>query len=89
MHYRRSSNRESDDRANNYMPELQDRNSPDGVARGPFDCCHAAAKRTVEFFTAHIRNPNTRRAYAATAREFAGWCESQGMARCATWSMCM
>lgn len=40
----------------------------------------AAARRTLEFFTAHIRNPNTRRAYAATAREFAAWCESQSIA---------
>jgi site-specific recombinase XerD len=39
----------------------------------------AAAKRTVEFFTANIRNSNTRRAYAATAREFAAWCESRGI----------
>jgi site-specific recombinase XerD len=34
----------------------------------------AAARRFVEFFTAHIRNPNTRRAYARAAVEFAAWC---------------
>ena len=34
-----------------------------------------AAKRFVEFFTANIRNPNTRRAYARAAVEFAAWCE--------------
>ena len=39
----------------------------------------AAAKRTIEFFTANIRNPNTRKAYAATAREFAAWCESHSI----------
>lgn len=35
-----------------------------------------AAKRFVEFFTANIRNPNTRRAYARAAVEFAAWCEA-------------
>ena len=38
-----------------------------------------AAKRTLEFFTAHIRNPNTRKAYATAAREFAAWCAEQGV----------
>ena len=38
-----------------------------------------AAKRTLEFFTAHIRNPNTRKAYAAATREFAAWCADQGI----------
>jgi len=34
-----------------------------------------AARRFVEFFTANIRNPNTRKAYARAASEFAAWCE--------------
>lgn len=34
-----------------------------------------ASRRFVEFFTANIRNPNTRRAYARAAAEFAVWCE--------------
>lgn len=34
-----------------------------------------AARRFIEFFTANIRNPNTRRAYARAAAEFAAWCE--------------
>lgn len=34
-----------------------------------------AGKRFVEFFAAHIRNPNTRKAYARAATEFAAWCE--------------
>ena len=34
----------------------------------------AAAKRTLEFFTANIRNPNTRKAYAKAVSEFAAWC---------------
>ena len=36
-----------------------------------------AAKRTLEFFTAHIRNPHTRKAYARAATEFSAWCEEQ------------
>jgi site-specific recombinase XerD len=38
-----------------------------------------AGKRFVEFFTANIRNPNTRRAYARAAAEFAAWCERAGL----------
>jgi site-specific recombinase XerD len=38
----------------------------------------AAAKRYVEFFTANIRNPNTRKAYARAAKEFGIWCEENG-----------
>ena len=34
-----------------------------------------AARRFIEFFTANIRNPHTRRAYARAAVEFAVWCE--------------
>ena len=36
-----------------------------------------AAKRYVEFFTANIRNPNTRRAYARAAARFAAWCRDE------------
>jgi site-specific recombinase XerD len=39
----------------------------------------AAAKRTLEFFTAQIRNPNTRKAYARSVSEFAAWCEVHGL----------
>ena len=39
----------------------------------------AAAKRTVEFFTANIRNPNTRKAYARAVGEFAAWCGPNGL----------
>jgi site-specific recombinase XerD len=35
----------------------------------------AAGRRTVEFFTAHIRNVNTRKAYAPAGADFARWCE--------------
>ncbi len=38
-----------------------------------------AARRFLEFFTANIRNPNTRRAYARAAVQFAVWCEQNDM----------
>jgi site-specific recombinase XerD len=34
----------------------------------------------VEFFTANIRNPNTRRAYARACSQFFAWCENRGLA---------
>lgn len=33
----------------------------------------------VEFFTANIRNPNTRKAYTWAVAEFAAWCERHGL----------
>ncbi len=39
----------------------------------------ATAKRVFEFFTANIRNPHTRRAYAKAAASFALWCEALGL----------
>jgi site-specific recombinase XerD len=39
----------------------------------------AAGRRYVEFFTANIRNPNTRKAYARAATEFAAWCDQAGL----------
>ena len=38
-----------------------------------------AGVRFLEFFTAQIRNPHTRRAYARAAAEFLAWCESAGV----------
>lgn len=38
-----------------------------------------AGKRFIEFFTANIRNPNTRKAYAWAVAEFAAWCERNGL----------
>jgi site-specific recombinase XerD len=38
-----------------------------------------ASKRFIEFFTANIRNPNTRKAYAWAVGEFAIWCEANGL----------
>lgn len=38
-----------------------------------------AGVRFLEFFTANIRNPNTRRAYARAANEFLTWCAEVGV----------
>ena len=38
-----------------------------------------AQRRFLEFFTANIRNPHTRRAYAQATREFLAWCETAGV----------
>jgi site-specific recombinase XerD len=38
-----------------------------------------AGMRFIEFFTANIRNRNTRRAYYNAARRFARWCESHSL----------
>ena len=40
----------------------------------------AAAQRLVEFFTAEIRNPNTRQAYAFATARFFEWCEHRNLA---------
>lgn len=37
-----------------------------------------AARRFLEFFTANIRNKNTRAAYARAVAQFLAWCEIQG-----------
>ena len=38
-----------------------------------------AGWRYVEFFTANIRNPHTRRAYARACTRFFGWCDDRGL----------
>jgi site-specific recombinase XerC len=38
-----------------------------------------ASMRFFEFFSANIRNPHTRRAYARAADEFLAWCASTGV----------
>ena len=43
----------------------------------------SAETRFVEFFTANIRNPNTRRAYARAVTEFLTWCSRMGVAELA------
>jgi site-specific recombinase XerD len=37
------------------------------------------AERVIEFFTARIRNPHTRKAYARAAGDFAAWCVEHGI----------
>ena len=44
------------------------------------DAGDAAGWRYVEFFTANIRNPNTRRAYARACEQFFAWCDDRGLA---------
>ena len=53
--------------ASNQVPALY---APDALA----------AKRAFEFFAVNIRNPNTRKAYARAAGDFAIWCELHGIA---------
>ncbi len=43
------------------------------------DAGDQAAKRFIEFFTANIRNRNTRAAYARAVADFFGWCERHGV----------
>ena len=43
------------------------------------DAGEAAGWRYVEFFTANIRNPNTRRAYVRACGRFFAWCEERGL----------
>ena len=43
------------------------------------DAGDAAGWRYVEFFTANIRNPHTRRAYARACSRFFAWCEDRGL----------
>ena len=38
------------------------------------DAGEQAEKRYVEFFTANIRNPNTRKAYLRSINQFMSWC---------------
>ena len=39
----------------------------------------AAGKRFVEYFTAHIRNRNTRTAYFKNVSRFSEWCDARGL----------
>ena len=60
-----------------------DRNLASGGASGVPAVVVAAGKkaglRFIEFFTANIRNPNTRRAYHRACCGFFRWCESRGL----------
>ena len=59
----------SDQRALNVVPAI--------IA----DLGDEAAWRYVEFFTANINNPNTRRAYARACARFFAWCERRGVSK--------
>jgi len=48
---------------------------PELVARGG----NRATRRFLEFFTANIRNPNTRLAYSRAVSQFLAWCEERGL----------
>jgi hypothetical protein len=48
-----------------------------------------ARTRMRDFFSSHIRNPNTRRAYREAVRQFSGFCAEHGIADLARWSRCM
>jgi site-specific recombinase XerC len=43
-----------------------------------------AARRFIEFFTANIRNPNTRTAYLRAVSDFFGWTDRVGLKRLET-----
>ena len=50
------------------------------ILPGPIDRAgDRAARRFLEFFTAHIRNPNTRRAYGKGISSFFAFCEGRGI----------
>jgi site-specific recombinase XerD len=52
---------------------------PSGPLPALFAPDPAASRRFVEFFTANIRNPNTRKAYARAVSDFAAWCDRNGL----------
>ena len=43
------------------------------------DAGEQASRRFLEFFTANIRNKNTRLAYARAVAEFLDWCDGRGL----------
>ena len=56
-----------------------DQRAPNVVPAIIADLGDEAAWRYVEFFTANIRNPHTRRAYARACNRFFAWCEERGL----------
>ena len=58
-----------------HNPDRQQPSCPALIA----DAGEPAAWRYIEFFTANIRNPNTRRAYARACQQFFAWCEDRGL----------
>jgi integrase/recombinase XerD len=68
------------DPQNNPLPGALIRAGIDGLPATIGDAGPQAARRFVEFFTANIRNKNTRMAYAQAVRLFFSWCEEKGLA---------
>ena len=58
-----------------FADELVGREAPDLVAAAG----DRAAYRFLEFFTAQIRNPHTRRAYVRAVSAFCAWLEARGV----------
>src|SRR5262245_14247164 len=56
-----------------------DQRAPNVVPAIIADLGDQAGWRYVEFFTANIRNPHTRRAYARACARFFAWCEQRGL----------
>jgi integrase/recombinase XerD len=69
------------------MPKILPSNGNKGLAAGRsqlpkliIDAGDQACRRFIEFFTANIRNKNTRAAYARAIRHFSAWCERRRLA---------
>src|ERR1700680_1824229 len=60
-------------------PVVAAQHAPNVVPALIADLGDEAAWRYVEFFTANIRNPHTRRAYARACARFFAWCEDRGL----------
>src|SRR6516162_7438864 len=62
-------------------------NAPPALVRAGLETLPAAitaagprtSERFIDFFTANIRNRNTRMAYAVAVRQFFDWCERRGL----------
>ena len=65
-----------------FLPSVVVSGLPSGLVIPPIvaDAGDHAAGRFVEFFTATIRNKNTRVAYGRAVGAFLAWCEGQGLA---------
>ncbi len=61
------------------LPSTRNGNAPALIAASGL----RASYRFLEFFTAQIRNPHTRRAYARAASEFFDWLEAKGVTQLA------
>ena len=62
------------------MPaELQIRDRPTASLPSLFTVRPEAKKRLRDFFSSHIRNPNTRRAYREAVRQFSAFCAVHGI----------